>query len=342
MKTRATPLLAIALCLAAVHSSALGQLVAVEDFEGYPADSELAGQGGGIGFGGSWEVNASRADDVTVVEASLNYSNGAVSADGGSRALQFAFDPAEGGGVTDGIMARPFETAPTGTVYMSLLFRDTVNTDFATDFIQWGFSDGTANPQASILRRNGTLQVRSTTTPANSVDSGIAAVVGATHLLVFKAEKTGAGNYDRISLFIDPDSELEPVTPSAVANVDSGLSSFPNFVARSAFHGLDDAFQIDNLVIGGSWEDVVISTAPAPFVITEIKTTPGGPIDLTWNAKNRYVYAVFASDDLANWLEVDDSITASGTTVSYQVTGEFAAPGGTRFFRVEERGRQPE
>ena len=178
--------LAIALSWAAPGHA---QVIAAEDFEGYAVDSQLAGQSGGSGFVGNWQVNVGRAEDVTVVAAAMSYANGEVIVDGGSRALQFEFDPAEGGaGITDGIMVRALETAQTGTVYMSLLFRDTVNPDFATDFIQWDFSNGTSNPQASVLRRNGSLQLSSTTVPGNSVDSGVAAEVGPTHLLVLKAD----------------------------------------------------------------------------------------------------------------------------------------------------------
>ena len=77
---------------------------------------------------------------------------------------------------------------------------------------------------------------------------------------VFKAEKS-ATNYDSISLFVNPDSLTEPGTASAVSSVDSGLSSLDNFVSRSAFHELNDAFQLDHIQIGTQWGDVV---APVP------------------------------------------------------------------------------
>ena len=95
------------------------------------------------------------------------------------------------------------------------------------------------------------------------------------------------------------------MTASATSTVDCGLASFPNFVARSAFHGGGDTFLIDNLLIGASWEDVVPSTPPAPFLIAAI-IYDGTEVELTWNSRNRYLYAVFASDDLEEWWELTD------------------------------------
>jgi hypothetical protein len=338
-------LLALAITLNCSSPIAHAQILATEDFESYPHGSQLTGQNGGSGFNDAWSVNAAREDDVTIVDASLSYSNGSVVSDGGSRALEFAFDPAEGSEVTDGIILRALETALTETVYMSLLFRDTVNADFATDFVQWGFSDGTTNPQASIIRRNGTLQARSTTAPNNSADSGIASEVGLTRMLVLKAEKTTGGNYDRISLFFDPDSELEPAAPAAVASVDSGLASFPNFLARSAFHGQGDTFQIDNIVIGSTWEDAVLSTAQAPFAITEIVYTPAdemaGPmVTLTWNSRPGQNFVLVSSVDLTNWiLEIEDGVSDPGdtTTRTFDLSLLGLETAELLFFRVENQ-----
>ena len=228
----------------------------------------LSGGGGGSGWSNLWSANS----NVNVISGGLSYSNGPVTVNGGTQAVEIVFNPAEGNGITNGILSRSLASAPSDTIYMSMLFRDTVNSDLTTcsqtscDFVQWGFDDGTENPQASIIRRNGTFQARSTIIwKENSVDSGISAQLEETFLLVFKAEKS-ATNYDSISLFVNPDSLTEPGTASAVSSVDSGLSSLDNFVSRSAFHELNDAFQLDHIQIGTQWGDVV-ATVPEPATL---------------------------------------------------------------------------
>ena len=256
----------IIVCVLSGH--AIAETISSEDFESY-ALGALNGGLGGSGWSNPWSSNS----NVNVISGGLSYSNGPVIVNGGTQAVEIAFNPAEGNGITNGILSRSLASVPSETIYMSMLFRDTANSDLATcsqppcDFVQWGFDDGTANPQASIMRRNGTFQARSTINwSLNSVDSGIAAQLEETFLLVFKAEKS-ATNYDSISLFVNPDSLTEPGTASAVSSVDSGLSSLDNFVSRSAYHELNDAFQLDHIQIGTQWEDVV-ATVPEPASVT--------------------------------------------------------------------------
>jgi hypothetical protein len=75
---------------------------------------------------------------------------------------------------------------------------------------------------------------------------------------VYKAEKTAGGNYDNVSLFVNPGSLTEPAVADAVSSVDSGIASVANFVARSAFHEPGDTFVIDQIAIGTAWSDVVV------------------------------------------------------------------------------------
>lgn len=253
------PLTAALLAGASVRAS----VVATEDFE----DKSLAtleGQGGGSGFSGTWSVGGLDSR-VTVVNSSLSYTNGAVGSSGGSQALQFQWEADET--ITDGIMSRALGSSLSGTVYMSLLFRDTVNNDAFSigspdDFVQWGFDNaGGGNPNATVLRRNGELQARSNTSSANSVGSGDVSVLNQTRMLVFKATR-GGGNYNSISLFVDP-SSLTETAADATSTSDSGISSFSHFVGRSAFHELNDTFLIDNIRVGTTWEDVV-TAIPEP------------------------------------------------------------------------------
>jgi hypothetical protein len=166
----------------ALSASLDAGLIATEGFEAYSIGAGLDSQAGG---GGAWTGPWSAADNVTVVAGGLSYANGQVRIDGGSQALQVTFDAQED--ITDGLHSRGIAET-TETVYMSLLFRDTVNDDQDTatgelvegsnDFIQWGLDDGTTNPKTSVMRRNTTFQARATTTSGNSGDSGNKPVEG--------------------------------------------------------------------------------------------------------------------------------------------------------------------
>lgn len=230
--------------------------IASDSFDSYSTGA-LAGNNGGTGWGGAWAtVNTFANTDV--VAGGLSYSAGDVNINGGAQSLLIDMTPGELSGISDGLLSRALGSSQTGTVYMSLLFRDAVNPDLpATDFVQWGFDTGTTNPNTSVMRRNGTFQSRSTTTSSNSADSGISTAVGQTFLLVMKAQRTGT-NYDNIALYLNPTTLTEPVSADAVATANSGIASLDNFVSRSAFHELGDAFQIDAISIGTAYEDVVV------------------------------------------------------------------------------------
>lgn len=230
-------------------------LLARENFED-ELTGGLNGQGAGAdgGFTGTWSADA----QASVVSTTLSYTNGDVTSLGGSQALELTFANAD---IVGNLFSRSFTPIINGTVYLSFLYRETTNPAFGTDFIQVGFEDTDPDqPRASIMRRNGEYQVRAgTSSPGTStVGSGVSADTGVTHLFVMKAEKTGAGNYNRISLFVDPSSLTEPGSASAVVNADTGRANFGLLTARSAFHATGDSFQLDNLRIGESWEDVVV------------------------------------------------------------------------------------
>lgn len=260
LTTAASMVLALAMA-----SGAVALPIASDSFESYGLGA-LTGNNGGTGWGNAWSANSR----VNVVSGGLAYSNGSVLVDGGNQSVEVVYNPAEGNGITDGLMSRALSASQAGTVYMSLLFRDTVNPDLgaSNDFVQWGFDDGTANPQASMMRRNDTLQARSTTSSGNSADSGISANLGETFLLVLKVEK-GGPNYDAVSLFVNPTSTFEPILADAVSSVNSGLSTLDNFVSRSAFHELGDTFLLDAIQIGTSFDDVV-QAAPVPEPATAV------------------------------------------------------------------------
>ena len=79
-------------------------------------------------------------------------------------------------------------------------------------------------------------------------------------MIVLKATVGGGGDYDA-DLWVNPSSLTE--VASDVAASDSGITSIGTFLSRVAFSEVGDAYQIDNIRIGDTWEDVVI---PEPSI----------------------------------------------------------------------------
>lgn len=71
-----------------------------------------------------------------------------------------------------------------------------------------------------------------------------------------------------------------------------------------------------------------------PFAITSIDYDTGADsTTITWPTRPGRNYAVDASDDLVEWDELDDGVTADSDATSYTET-DVQAPGGRRFYRV--------
>src|SRR5437867_685985 len=115
MKTIGKLLSVAAACSVMITGTAQATIVASESFESY-SPGPLAGGSGGTGWTSVWAVPTTVP--VTVVSASLSYTSGQISVQGGSRAAEIG-GPAALGGVDD-IFDRRFPTQG-GTLYMSFL-----------------------------------------------------------------------------------------------------------------------------------------------------------------------------------------------------------------------------
>ena len=248
-------------------SEAYCATLAAEDFEDYAAGGQIHGLSGGQGFTGAWDVPvAARRPEFTVVNGGLNYSNGGITINGGDRAAQYA--ATESGIAILGGRSFP---AQSSAIYLSFLYNQSVENG-NDDFMQLGFDTAPGNnPRVTALDRNGEFQLRSTTSAANSVGTGVTSTPGETFFLVLKAEKTGGSStYNDLTLWVDPDSssELDNIA-SATTTVNSGLdlSGSAAFVIRKAFQESGDTFLIDQIRIGDSFSDVASSNVPEPASI---------------------------------------------------------------------------
>ncbi len=266
-----TSLIAI-LTLLGTTSNASAALLASDDFESYALGSTVAGNNGGTGFSGAWgSSNAGASANTTILSSSLSYSGGTVFANGGSQAAQYV---AGTGAIFDGHLTRsiPFGGSGSDPIYMSYLWNNSVNNDAPAsgdDFAQFGFDGTPDNPQNSIMQRNGLFQARSSTSTAAS-NGSVPVNIDQTYLLVMKAEDTGSGFYDQVTLWVDPLSDVEGA--ETVDGISTGVGAMntgniASIALRSAFWESDDTFLVDNILIGESFADVVPTAVPEPASI---------------------------------------------------------------------------
>lgn len=88
--------------------------------------------------------------------------------------------------------------------------------------------------------------------------------------------------------------------------------------------------RIDNIQLGAN-------ANLAPLRITSIDVTENNEsksVTLIWQSRPRRTYTVFASDDLKDWIELDDNVNSGGDETEF--TEEEVLPAPRRFYRVED------
>jgi len=233
-------------------------LVAYDGFETENI-AALGGQSGGTGWSaGTW----SAVSGVNVQAASLSYTGGAVSVNGGSQTAAILNDTNNNSAVS-----RSFPSQ-TGTVYFSFLFAAPAGLE-ETDFLSFQLNNDTNElSSAAIGMRNNmgnpffTRLSTSGSATGTTVNSSINTDSLATFFLVGKLTKS-ATNYDRIDLFVNPTALTEPVSADATSSADSGIGTVSVFNIRSVNLDASDLYRFDEVRIGTSYADVV-TAVPEP------------------------------------------------------------------------------
>jgi hypothetical protein len=245
--------------VSSLASEARAVIIAQDSFESYAAGSQLNGQTGGSGFSGAYVVPSALQSNVTVVNQSLNYAGGDVVVNGGSRAVRVT-----GAADSSPLISRSFAAQTGSPVYFSFLYN--TNTT-AEAFLQFGLANGAAGePQASVglqgIAGSGggaegffaRVPNAGTTTFATS---GINA--NQTYFVVGRiSQGSGSSTYNVVDLFVNPTS-LNESTPtlSATAAANTGVSTFDNFMLRTARTDVGSLYNFDQLTIGTTFADVV-------------------------------------------------------------------------------------
>ena len=278
---------AAALAVCAAGNRAEADLIVGDNFETYTT-GDLNGQNGAMsGATGPWGAAYTANAVVDVATGGLSYSNGAISVDGGSQHVVV------GGVNNNSLVARPF-TSQTGDLYFSFLFQTTATV--GDDFLQFTMNNNAADADFSaaiIMTSLYQARITSDGSNATTANSAVAPVVGMPMLLVGKVTKTGGStNYNRLDLFVNPNSLSEPVTIDATVNRDMLITTLSFFTIRTARLDGGDAYLFDALRVGTTWGDVVspINYAavpePSSFALAAI-----GAAGFAWRRRRRQVAA---------------------------------------------------
>ena len=268
------------------------EVTASESFNHYAAGS-LGGQGGTLfGWNGPWVPGSVTGLTAEIVDTS---ASGAISVTpaGGSaisgltRALD-VYPPSTGGTNTaarTGIAAtRQLAAAQTGTFYAAFVMKWQSGTFNSNDTFALHFTNSatdTANGfnfgYRGLPTTYGVMVRKGTASPVGGAFSTFASSTnGTVRHLVAKFEKTGAANYDKITLWINPGVNSEVDLPngdcqlladSGIAEITSVSIRVENLRSPDAGSNGNDKVRLDSLSLAASFADLMSSVSPArPFI----------------------------------------------------------------------------
>ena len=244
MKNRIRKHHVLALIAGLALGTAHGTLIYSENFNELN-DGGLNGQAG-------FTVSSGNST-YTVASGGLSYTSGSVSHGGSGKQLNIV------GGSNENPASVGFNSQ-TGDLYFSFLFESTGSGTFlwvaASDDGDFNNSGGAI---AGFLTERALLG-RLRDGSGDNTNTGTAGVWNhnETYLAVGRLSKSDeSGNYDQLSVLLNPDSLTEPATWGATTTENIGISSVDTLVFRVG-GGTSFAYSVDEFRVGTSYDAVVI------------------------------------------------------------------------------------
>jgi len=228
--------------------------IASDDFLDSDFDNELHGENGGAGWSGAWSASTGSTELVDVSYSYTVPGGGLITA---NSALQVS-------GNNNSLVSRSLASSQSDEVYISFLMNFADGAITNNDFTVWWFNDYNG-PNIGIKANQGDgsgpedVVARTNGGSVYSQDLGI----DTTHLVVGHLYKSGAGNYDRYALWVDPAAD-DFASPDDTATGSSDISSFTTVGIRSVNLTGDDSINFAALRLGTEWTDVVEGAVPPP------------------------------------------------------------------------------
>lgn len=327
----------------ALPSSTAAQILASESFS-YDL-GELNGQNGGSGWGSPWTAVTSATEIVNPSPALI-----ANNIDGGNRALQII------GNNNNVIFRTPSPTFDQDELYFGFLFRfdsgSIQDNDFASFFFDTEATSSHQDNPGIGLKANegsgGTLDlVARVKQNANAVYSTNISVGQTYHVVgCLYRSVPGEGNvYDRFSLWVNP-GFVDFLSPDATsADASGSFTQFTFFGMRSVNLDAGDVLLLDEVIVAGSWPDVMSATLPVELTRFDA-LRDGSDVLLNWETASELNNAGFevqlrsvsAEQNLSSSWRVIDFVEGYGTTEmpqSYQYRMANLEPG-RHLFRLKQ------
>lgn len=279
------------------------------------ATGAVTGQGAAAsGWAGAWAAGSGIGLNSEIVDTSVSGAmsftpTGGTAISGGRRALEIYPPAGVGGNGMTGITAtRQLFTPQTGTFYVAYAIKwqsgvfntnDTFAihlTDSATD-VDRGFNFGYRGLPGTygVMCRKGT---------GNPVAGAFVNFSGNTTVryLVAKFEKVASANYNKITVWLNPDVTSEVDLPNGncqLTGIDSGVATVSsvnlrveNLKGPDATSNGDDRVRMDSLTLATSFSDVTLNVNPGPRPFIWVRDLDKAPI-LARIAGNAWATSVY-------------------------------------------------
>lgn len=247
------------ICVLVAGTQAHAVLYASDNFDTYAPGSNLIGASDGSGWDTAWAGAASPASTVEALNLNPGSGNAAQVVNGTTASI-------------DSILSRGLNDISGSPVYVSLLVQ-VANFNTGSDFVMFQLTDGAIGNAGQalgfgVLNAAGNPFFARSGSSAGATDpASTLAVGGQTYHLVAKISQQG-GEYERIDLFIDPASTVEPVTPDATAiNTGVNLTNLSLFNIRTANLESGDVIRFDEIRIASTFAEAVGVPEPATLAM---------------------------------------------------------------------------
>ncbi len=272
----------IALALA-VPIVASATIIASDTFNSYDGSTAIVGQSGASN---NWATgwSAGVAGTVTSVSSTttLSYTPAGGSAVGGGNTVVVASTNTTGTGIP---AFRQIYAPITNTFYVGAMMKwnaGTLNTGDGAFFI---LTDNATNTSNGVL-----FGIQGPVATGTMIRKGIAGsftnksiATATTYYMVLKVEKTGAGNYDKVTAWVNPTASSEATNSAGdlPLNVDLGVSSVSHVLLRGLSLEVGKSVRFESLALATTYADLMAAPGdgpanPAPVDTLRVETLADG------------------------------------------------------------------
>ena len=271
----------IALALA-VPFAASAAIIASDTFNSYDGFTAIVGQSGASNnWATGWSAGVAGAVTSVSSVTTLSYTPAGGTAVGGGNTVVVASTA-----TSTGIPAfRQIYNPITNTFYVAAMMKwnaGTLNTGDGAFFI---LTDNATNTSNGVL-----FGIQGPVATGTMIRKGISGsftnksiATATTYYMVLKVEKTGAGNYDKVTAWVNPTASSEATNSlgDLALNLDLGVSSVSHVILRGLSLEVGKSVRFDSLALATAYADLMAAPGdgpanPAPVDTLRVETLADG------------------------------------------------------------------